>query len=377
MGANKVPEEVTPTVESLIKLYHSAEVTDQLVATRGLNSFLTGFRTRGNRKSIEALNTLLAASGGETLEVIWEPLLEQVKATEGIGSLSQAALPLLVYAPAEEAVPVLMDLFESTTDQGLKIQILDILSAYAGTEPVASLLDLYETSSPQVRRGMLAYLLNDHDRILLLFDSIEKKTIQAAELDANQKKRLLEHADNDIKSRAAELVASKVSADRTAVIEKYKSALEHDADALRGKKVFMQVCSSCHQVGDVGVQVAPDISDSRVRKPIQYLTDILDPNRAVDNNYFSYTILTTEGQIHTGIIVSETSTSLVLKKPEGKEVSLLRDDIELIKADGISLMPNGLEQNINIEQMADLISFLKNWRYLDGQIPIDANQPLN
>src|SRR5690606_13440154 len=137
-------------------------------------------------------------------------------------------------------------------------------------------------------------------------DQIEKQNIRAAELDQNQRKTLMAHADAAIKKRAEQLLVSNVSADRAKVIDKYKASLALNADASRGKKIFAQVCSSCHRVGDVGVDVAPDISDSRVRKPIQYLTDILDPNRAVDNNYFSYTVMTSDGQVHSGIITSET-----------------------------------------------------------------------
>ena len=33
-------------------------------------------------------------------------------------------------------------------------------------------------------------------------------------------------------------------------------------------------------------------------------------------------------------------------------------------------MPEGLEKNVNPQQMADLISFIKNWRYLDGSVPL-------
>jgi hypothetical protein len=33
-------------------------------------------------------------------------------------------------------------------------------------------------------------------------------------------------------------------------------------------------------------------------------------------------------------------------------------------------MPVGLEKQITIEQMADLIAFIKNWRYLDGSVPV-------
>ncbi|MCA9042231.1 MAG: c-type cytochrome [Planctomycetaceae bacterium] len=376
VGANKDPREVNQVIELLIELYQRPEVRCKLVALDSLRSFTVGYQTRGERKAISNLSNSLPGEIATKLELLWEELVNVVQNDLGTTPLSRSALPFLAYTPTEKTTPVLLEVYESTQEQALQQQVLDVLGAHAGTEGVDSLLESYELASPQIRRAILAYLLRDPERIQALLDEIEQKRIRAVELDQNQRKSLMAHPDAAIKSRANELLKSNVSEDRSKVIQQYQAALAKSADARRGKKIFAQVCSSCHRVGDVGVDVAPDISDSRVRKPIQYLTDILDPNRAVDNNYFSYTILTTEGQIHTGIISSETSTSIVLKQPEGKEVSLLREDIELIKADGVSLMPTGLEQNINVDQMADLISFLKNWRYLDGQIPIDANQPL-
>ncbi len=51
-------------------------------------------------------------------------------------------------------------------------------------------------------------------------------------------------------------------------------------------------------------------------------------------------------------------------------VTLLRQDIEELRSTGVSLMPEGLEKNIDKQQMADLIAFIKNWRYLDGRTPL-------
>ena len=113
------------------------------------------------------------------------------------------------------------------------------------------------------------------------------------------------------------------------------------------------------------VNVAPDISDSRAKKPEQLLTDILQPNRAIDSNYFSVTATTVDGVVHTGILAAETSTSITLRQAEGKTVTLARDDIDRVASDGVSLMPEGLERLIPPQDMADLISFIKNWRYLD------------
>jgi putative heme-binding domain-containing protein len=120
----------------------------------------------------------------------------------------------------------------------------------------------------------------------------------------------------------------------------------------------------------LGVNVAPDIGDSRTMTPAQILVDILDPNRKVDNNFFNYTATTRDGKIYSGILATETATSVTFRQPENKTVSLLRDQIEELRSTGLSLMPVGLEKNIDPQQMADLISFIKNWRYLDGQIPL-------
>ena len=154
------------------------------------------------------------------------------------------------------------------------------------------------------------------------------------------------------------------------MLAEYQSVLTMHGDAQRGRQVFEKHCATCHRIGEVGVNVAPDISDSRERTAAQYLTDILQPNRAIDANYFSYTAATTGGLVHTGILAAETSTSVTLKQAEGKTVTLPRDEIEELKSSGVSLMPEGLEREIPKQEMADLISFVKNWRYLDGETPL-------
>jgi len=138
------------------------------------------------------------------------------------------------------------------------------------------------------------------------------------------------------------------------------------AEPARGQAIFKNRCSICHKIGDVGVQFAPDISDSREKKPEQLLTDILQPNRAIDSNYYSYTATTVDGHVHTGVLAAETSTSVTLKQQEGKSETLRRDEIEELHNNGVSFMPEGLEKDIPMQDMADLISFIKNWRYLDS-----------
>ena len=72
-------------------------------------------------------------------------------------------------------------------------------------------------------------------------------------------------------------------------------------------------------------------------------------------------------------MATETASSVTLRQQENKTVRLLRDEIEQLHSNGVSLMPVGLEKNIDTQQMADLIAFIKNWRYLDGSVPFQRS----
>jgi putative heme-binding domain-containing protein len=70
-------------------------------------------------------------------------------------------------------------------------------------------------------------------------------------------------------------------------------------------------------------------------------------------------VATLEGRLLNGIIVAETATSLTLRRAEGKEDTVLRSEIDALSSTGKSLMPDGLEQDITPEQMADVLAFVK------------------
>jgi putative membrane-bound dehydrogenase-like protein len=223
--------------------------------------------------------------------------------------------------------------------------------------------------SPVLRREILGALLTSDVRIKALLDAIDVGQIAAAELDPVRMQQLLRVQNPELKPRIAALAAANVPADRSEVLAKYQAALARSGDPKHGRELFAKNCTQCHKIGELGVNVAPDISDSRVKLPSQLLTDILDPNRAIDNNYFNYAIVDRDGVVHTGVISAETATSITLRQPENKQVTLRRDAIEQVKSLGVSLMPVGLEKDLSVGDMSDLISFIKNWRYLDGSVP--------
>jgi putative heme-binding domain-containing protein len=267
-------------------------------------------------------------------------------------------------AAAGGGTEILTRLALDDPDPPIRLRAIAGLAKGTDEEAWHKLLEGFSAETPALQRAILDGLFLSRARLTLLLDAIDAGFVKATELDVNRSKQLLNHADSAVRQRAEKLLASAIPADREKVLADYQPVLKLASDAARGRAVFEKNCSTCHRIDDVGVTVAPDISDSRERLPVQLLTDILQPNRAIDSNYFSYTATTTEGLTYTGILTSETSTSVTLKQAEGKAITLPRDQIDDLRSDGISFMPDGMEQNIPPQQMADLIAFIKNWRYL-------------
>lgn len=277
------------------------------------------------------------------------------------------AIELLRHARYEHAGPVLLDLAVQAASQNVQLAAIGALADHRDPEIAPALLADFQAHTPAVRRAILDALLATPDRSAALLDHIAEGTMPASELDPARTAQLLRHRDQTIRQRAEELLSA-VSADRQRVLAEYQPALTMQADPHRGREVFRQHCSTCHRMDGIGVDVGPDVSDSRTKTPAQLLTDILLPNQAIDGSYVSYTAITTDGRVLSGLIQAETASSVTLRQAENKTVTLLREDIDELRSTGVSLMPEGLEQNIPVQAMADLIRFIKEWRFLESPV---------
>ena len=299
-------------------------------------------------------------------------------ACQNVGDESQPmgirlqALAVARQADVETATAAILPLvMSSATDVTLQQAAFDALAGFPQPELATPLLEFFGGAPPSARRGILDVLLANDARTAVLITALEQQQVKATELDPTRAQRLINHRDPALRARARKVLEA-ATAERGAVLTTYAPVLTLKADPLRGRQIFEKQCVTCHRVGDLGVNVGPDIADTRTKTPDVLLTAILDPNRAIDNNYFGYTVILNDGRVQTGIITAETSASITLRQPEGKTDTILRSDIDELRNTGMSLMPVGFEKNITPEQMADLISFLKNWRYLDGDVPLSA-----
>jgi putative heme-binding domain-containing protein len=88
------------------------------------------------------------------------------------------------------------------------------------------------------------------------------------------------------------------------------------------------------------------------------LVNVLDPNREVNPQYVNYVLVTEDGRSMTGMVASETANSVTLKRAEDVTDTVERSEIEQLRATGLSIMPEGLEKQIDQAQMADLMAYL-------------------
>ena len=204
---------------------------------------------------------------------------------------------------------------------------------------------------------------------------MEKKDLPALEIDAARRQRLLDHKDPAIKQRAVKVFAGAINPDRQKVIDAYEPVLKLPGDATRGLQVFTKNCAGCHKLGDLGHAVGPDLASVGDKSPQGLLVAVLDPNRVVEARYVNYTALTKNGQVYTGVLGSETGTSITLLMQEGKQQVILRTDLEELVSTGKSPMPEGIEKEIGHQAMADLIAFVRGALPQAKRKEFDGNKP--
>jgi putative heme-binding domain-containing protein len=236
---------------------------------------------------------------------------------------------------------------------------LAAFASFSEPEVAAVLLGKWRTATPAIRSEIVLAMLSGRNWVLPLLQAVDAGLIPANQVPFARRAALLRSGDTQVKELARKIFGDAAPAARKDVIAKYQMALSVPGDSGRGQKVFETACASCHRAGEIGKDVGPNLATIRQWNLGQILINILDPNREVASNFLAYTVETRDGRMVDGVIAEESAASLTLKRADGASESVLRRDVLQISGSGLSLMPEGLENSVSVEQMADLIAFLK------------------
>ncbi len=105
--------------------------------------------------------------------------------------------------------------------------------------------------------------------------------------------------------------------------------------------------------------VGPDLDAEFQRAPEVILRDILFPSEAARPGYETMHTKTHRGESLLGITASDSPTSITLKLPGGVERTLLRKRADIRNVRNVSLMPAGLGDALQPEQIANIIAFIR------------------
>jgi putative membrane-bound dehydrogenase-like protein len=258
----------------------------------------------------------------------------------------------------DESSATLISLLDPAQPQAVQLAAVSTLGRYAEPQVAAEMIQRWVAFKPQLKSAGLSVLLSRPDRAIALLKAIEAGGIQTTELTTSQTKFLRNHRNPAVRDLAVKVLGEAASSSREKVVESFQDALRLRGDAASGKTIYLQRCSSCHRLGGDGYALGPDLVTVKSAGKEKTLANILDPNREVAPNYIAFEIETKDGESAIGIIASETTSTITVGQAYGKQEVIPRVNMKSMRSLGQSLMPEGLEQGLTSQDLANLLEYI-------------------
>ena len=251
---------------------------------------------------------------------------------------------------------------KSAANLGLRAQAISAVANSKFESAPKLLIESFASLEESLRPRVIEIATSRASSAKILVQRIAAKKISASLLTANQVRKLFDIKDADLTAMAEAQwgsVRTERDPNREQVINDMRTLLRTTkGDAFAGIKVYEKVCGQCHKIHGQGYDVGPDITANGRNSFEQLLSNVFDPSLVIGASYQARLVGTVDGRSETGLLLENNVLRVVLNTQGGKKVTIPRDDIEAIKVSKLSLMPEGLEQNLKRQEIADLFAFI-------------------
>ena len=268
------------------------------------------------------------------------------------------AVQLLGLSNFEEASATLGRILSLSEPPAVQLAAVSTLGRFNRAEVGTELTKRWSVLTPRLRSEALAVLLARPERSMTLLESLDAGTIRPGDLSSTQIKFLRSHRDPKLRERALKVLGTSAATERENIVKGFLPALNLIGVAAQGKTIYLERCASCHRLGNDGHAVGPDLVTVKTGGKEKMLVNIVDPNREVQPAYLTYLVETRDDESLIGIIASETGTSVTLRESFARETVIPRSSIRKIQSMGQSLMPEGLEGALSLQEMANLLEYI-------------------
>ncbi len=276
----------------------------------------------------------------------------------------QKALAALVAARDRALPEVLRGLL---LEKALRREALRGLGAFEDAKTSSSILKIYEKLDTAGKRDALMTLASRVSFAKALMAAVARGAVKANELPADIVRQLRAHGVKDINATLDKIwgVSRSTPAAKLAEIAKYKKLLEtkvNRPDNLpRGRALFQRTCAQCHKLYGEGGEIGPDITGSN-RNNLDYLiTNMLDPNAEIPNDYRTTILRTKDNRVLVGVMHRSEGQSVTIATP-AEVVTVDKRDVAAIDPQDFSMMPEGLVLALKVDELRDLVAYLRGSR---------------
>jgi putative heme-binding domain-containing protein len=311
--------------------------------------------------SLHVLQQLGVPAGNLTQRVMRQALATALNKEADV-QLRADAIGLLALEKAARYPDQLKTLVEPAEPALVQRVAVQTLARAEGPAVGQFFLSKWHALTPEIRDHCVDAFMHEPNRMRQLLGGVEQGIVQPSTIGWPRSVALMNNDDPSIRAYARRLLDEKPGA-REEVVQRYGAALTLTGNTANGKAVYQRVCASCHQVGGAsGKAFGPDLASLKNRKPESILRDILMPNRSIADGYEWWEVKEKNGKVSAGIISKETAGTITLRNLAGPEITIPRNVIQSLQSSNVSMMPSGLEKQINERQMADLLAFIKGVR---------------
>lgn len=216
-----------------------------------------------------------------------------------------------------------------------------------------------EGQSVEVRREAVRALSRSRPGALRLVKLAEAKRLDQS-LQQAAAAALHTAIWRDVKGRAIELFPPPPARNQQP-LPPLAELVQREGDSEKGRVLFNTTgtCAKCHTVNGIGKDLGPNLSEIGGKLSRQAMFEsILYPSAGISHNYETHALVLEDGNVLTGIVVSQTPDELTIKDSEAVTRTVKTADIEEIVKQDVSLMPADLQKVLTAEELVDIVEYM-------------------
>ena len=326
---------------------------------RRAQQILLELLAKPSRLGTAALELAEGVGLSDTLQ--FRSLIRQAAASaadEGAGLDSRVhAVRMSALDPDQADYVLLARLLQPSQPEEIQMAATRALTVLPHPRSTEVLLDNWRSFTAALQNAAVDGMLREPIRVPSLLDAVEAGTVQPWTIRGARRGRLFRISEGETLERARTLLRSSPP-DLRALMDQYGVAARSAGEIAAGGEVFSEHCSQCHKVGETGAEVGPDLLSLSGRTKYEFLENILDPNSNIVPGYEEYLVETKDGRALTGVMASQGPATVTLRRSEGEEDTISRSQIASLRSLGVSAMPEGVQEDITVRQMTDLLEYL-------------------